>query len=381
MDSSGMTVEEMLRADSRTLADPEVLADAYRGQAQMEAVVVCATGAFDASRDWEADGARSAAAWLATELHIPKRVARRNVRLGRALRDLPECEEAWRDGDITGDHVEVIAGARNESTAKAMERDLEMLVGYAKTLRFDVIERLVMYWKLRADPIGADDDEHDRHAGRSVFLDKSFQGMWFGKMTFDPISGEIVDGELSRLEKEMFDADWAEAKERLGREPTVLDLARTPAQRRADAMVEMAIRSRTAPADARRPAPLFTVHVGYETMFGPLCELDQSRIVLAPSALLPWLTSAYVERAVWRSPKRVEVSERDRFFTGATRRGVELRDRECAHEYCDVPGSRCQCDHIVPYTRGGPTVQENGQMLCPYHNGKKSDRSPPPDAA
>ena len=41
--------------------------------------------------------------------------------------------------------------------------------------------------------------------------------MWLGKMTLDPINGAIVANELNRLEHDLFEADCAEAKERLGR--------------------------------------------------------------------------------------------------------------------------------------------------------------------
>lgn len=29
-------------------------------------------------------------------------------------------------------------------------------------------------------------------------------------------------------------------------------------------------------------------------------------------------------------------------------------------------------DHIIPWSKGGKTVADNCQMLCKYHNGKKS---------
>jgi 5-methylcytosine-specific restriction endonuclease McrA len=99
---------------------------------------------------------------------------------------------------------------------------------------------------------------------------------------------------------------------------------------------------------------------------------------LAPEALLPWLDEAYVERAVFSPGPRVEVSATARLFTGATRRGVELRDRSCTYEYCDQPSSRCEVDHIVPHARGGPTNQDNGQLCCGFHNRLK-ERRPPPD--
>jgi len=42
-----------------------------------------ASACFDASRDWEADRARSAAGWIAATTHVPKAMAQRRVRLGR----------------------------------------------------------------------------------------------------------------------------------------------------------------------------------------------------------------------------------------------------------------------------------------------------------
>ena len=138
------------------------------------------------------------------------------------------------------------------------------------------------YWKQLADPDGAEASDEERKASRNVFLESSLDGMWLGQMTLDPISGSIVASELNRLEHDLFEADCAEAKERLGRTARIDELARTSGQRRADALVEMATRSRTAPAEGIRPAPLFSVFVGYETIHGRICELENGT-VLHPS--------------------------------------------------------------------------------------------------
>ena len=60
-------------------------------------------------------------------------------------------------------------------------------------------------------------------------------------------------------------------------------------------------------------------------------------------------------------------------------RAIELRDRECTHHYCDVPAPSCQVDHIVPFSAGGPTVEENGRLLCAFHNRLRNGRQPPDD--
>jgi hypothetical protein len=201
--------------------------------------------------------------------------------------------------------------------------------------------------------------------------------MWLGQMTLDPVSGAIVAGELNRLEHQLFEADCAQAKERLGRAARIDELARTSAQRRADALVEMATRSRTAPAEGIRPAPLFSVFVGYETLHGRICELENGT-VLAPSALEPWMDSAYFERALFTLGNRVDVSVRARLFSGGTRRAIELRDRLCTHPHCYEPAESCQVDHIQTYASGGLTTQDNGRLLCGFHNRLRNQKEHPP---
>ena len=124
-------------------------------------------------------------------------------------------------------------------------------------------------------------------------------------MTLDPISGEIVHTTLAAIERELFEADWAAAKERLGREPMILDLERTPAQRRADALVEMATRARTAPA---RRSPSGAAVLGARR----LRDLRRSRCSSSSTApcsprarSLRWLTEADIERVVFDGPSRV----------------------------------------------------------------------------
>ncbi|HEX2193148.1 MAG TPA: HNH endonuclease signature motif containing protein [Acidimicrobiales bacterium] len=195
--------------------------------------------------------------------------------------------------------------------------------------------------------------------------------MWFLDGAFDPIAGEILAAELRRLDDGLFAADWAEARQRVGEEVRARDLRRSPAQRRADALVEMATRSATAPPGGRRPEPLFSVHVGYETFAGTLCELANATMV-TPGTLVPWLERAEIERVVFDSPSRViDVGVRRRLFGGATRRAIEVRDRECFDPSCDVPAERCEIDHVRPWAEGGLTTEANGRPACPFHHRRR----------
>jgi len=377
-----MGVRELTEAiDGLVASGPQMCGDAeavvaLHGQlARLEGYVTAAVAALDAARAWEAEGAQSAAAWLSTRCGLPRAAARRRVRLGRELRELPACEAAWLDGEITAAQVAAIAGVRRPETEEALARDEELLVDHARSLRFAAFTRAVAYWRQLADADGVEDDAARCRRRRDLYLAETFGGTWLGKVTLDAISGAIVAGELRRLERELFEAEWAQARERLGREPTAADLDRTPGQRRADALVEMATRSRVAPAGGRRPAPLFSVLVGYETLRGRICELANGTVV-APGALVPWLDEAYVERAVFGLDGRVEVSASARLFTGATRRALELRDRECTHPCCDRPAEECDVDHVIPFAYGGPTTQDNGRIRCGFHNRLGNPRGP-----
>jgi len=372
-------IDRLSGADPSAYADAESIELILKDLARLDAFATRATAAFDTAGNWVPSGARNAVAWLTARCRLPKSSARRLVRRGREIRHLPVVDEAWSSGAIAAPQVDVLAGLRSDATEEALARDEEMLVDHASTLPYQAFVRTAAYWAQLADPDGAEKDDQLRRAARDVYLERSYGGMWLGQMTLDPISGAIVGGELDRLEQVMFATDWAKAKGATGREPVLSDLARTPGQRRADALVEMATRSRMVAEGARRKGPLFSVLVDYKTT-DRVCELANGT-VLAPGALLPWLTEAHLERVVFLPSRRVEVSEKARLFTGATRRSIEIRDRECTHPYCDVEASKCQVDHIIPYPAGGLTTQENGRLLCGFHNRQRNGRPgrPPPD--
>ena len=377
LDALTESIDALVACDPSTLGDGDSMVALQRELSRLQCVVASATAAFDTSQDWAGDGARNASVWLAARCRMPRREARSLIRRGRALRHLPAWAEAWSKGEVSGAHLDAVAGVRREVTSERLGQDEAFLVEKARSMTFESFVRVVAYWEQHADPDGVEDAAEERRCRRDVYLVPSLSGLWLGTMTLDDASGITVSNALERLERELFEAEWAEARTTLGREPTPGDLPRTTAQRRADALVEMATRSQTAPADGRRPAPLFTVLVDWPTLAGRTCELAEGQ-VLTPGTLVPWLDQAYLERAVFGPKGRVEVGTTTRLFTGATRRAIELRDRGCTHPYCDAPPGACEADHIVPYALGGPTTQDNGRLLCGFHNRLRSQR-PPPD--
>jgi hypothetical protein len=353
--------------------------DLQRRRCRLEAAEARVLARWDANRCWQVDGAKSGAAWLAWKQRLPVPVARERLRHARTLRLLAAVAGAWAAGEIDRSHVGVLLGACNPRTAAAFACDHKRLLDAARTKSFAEFKRVRDYWMNMVDADGAErSDEQDR-AGREVHLSESVGGMWFGRMTFDPVSGTIVATTLSVIERELFETDWAEAKARLGRDPHVDELGRTPGQRRADAMVEMATRARIAPVGGQRPVPLFTVLAGYETFAGPILEL-YNRTVITPGTAAALLTEADIERIVFDGPSRViDVGARRRFYRGALRRAVEVRDRTCFHRTCDDVPERPQIDHIHEAGKGGLTTQTNGRLGCAFHNRWRNNHPDTPD--
>ncbi len=371
-------IDALVAAGPEAIGDGTGVIDLVRQAQRLSGVVCSAVSVVDASGEWRQDAAYSASTWLSSRCRLPLGEARRMCRLGRTMGEMPETAQAWLTGEIGAAHAGILAPLATGRTAESFRRDEEMLVAHARALSFHQFCQAVRYWDQLADPDGCEEADERRRTRRDVSLSQTFLGMWTGSMTLDPLSGAIVAGELARIEQGLFatDVEDARGKQEAGLLPPGAPLARTPAQRRADALVEMATRSRSAPEDGRRPSPLFTVLVDYETLQGRVCELANGHVV-TPGSLVPWLTQADIERVVFHKEGRVEVSAASRFFSGATRRAIEVRDRTCSHPTCEVPAERCQVDHILPWSAGGATTQENGRLLCGFHNRLRNERPRP----
>ncbi|MGH9178222.1 MAG: hypothetical protein ACRD0N_06680 [Acidimicrobiales bacterium] len=209
-------VEGLCSTEAEALADPEAMVVLQRCLTRMEAAVTRATGASDTSGAWASTGSRGAAMWLSVHAGLPTPVARRQVRLARALRQLPVAEQAWLGGDIHQAHVAVLDRACNTRTEEAMARDEEVLVGQARRMSFGVFCSVVDYWRQHADPDGCEKDAAADYAARRVDVSRSFRDIVVIDGQLEPVLGNIFVNQLKAIERELFEADWAEARARLG---------------------------------------------------------------------------------------------------------------------------------------------------------------------
>jgi hypothetical protein len=363
IDDLTAAIDSLLDVDPAELTDGELhefVATVQRQRHRLAAVAATAISAWDRRMVWADNGARSAATRLANDTSASTSSTGTEVRRARQLRTMPATAAALAAGELSPDHVDLLAKANHPWRNASFADHEEMLVEQCKVLRFSDARKMVDYWRARADAEAAEDQAERQRNAAHLDVSSTLDGTVVINGLLDPIGGSIVENELTRLERELYLADQRDG------------VTRTSSQRRAAALVVMATRSATAPADGRRPKPLFTVLVG-DASLSQLCELANGTVV-TPGQVVRWIDDADLETVLFDGPSTVISVSRRRSFTGALRRAVEVRDRRCRHDSgCDVPADQCDVDHIVPHAADGPTSQFNGKLECRPHN-RDSDR-------
>src|SRR5690606_39216780 len=129
-----------------------------------------------------------------------------------------------------------LASTNSPDVADAFPEGEPILVDAAKTMRWVDFARVVAYWRQCARPDAAEADATSDHATRAAHLSPGLRGTGHLDAFLDPLGYATVRNALERIEQELFEADWAEARAHHGAAATTAHLARTPAQRRHDAL-------------------------------------------------------------------------------------------------------------------------------------------------
>ncbi len=360
VESLELAIAELQCVDPAALTGDEAQSIVVAVQGLRDRLAVVAAGLLDRwshSGVWALDGSKSAAARLARETRSSTRTAHAELRRARSLATMPATTAAGVAGGVSLDQIDLLAAANTATRRDVFVEHEQTLIDTIADLRYREAGRTVRYWCQRADAL-LDIDDHtaaEQQAASTLSASTTLDDMVVINGTLDPVSGALVTGELDRLTDELRLADLRDGIER------------TPGQRRAAALVEMATRSATSPADGRRPKPLFTALVGNQKL-AELCELANGTVI-TPEHLAPFLTDAMLETVLFDGPSTIISVSKKRTFTGALRRAIQVRDRHCQHPSgCDVPAEQCDVDHTVPYSQGGLTSQGNGRIECKPHN-------------
>jgi Domain of unknown function (DUF222) len=190
----------------------------------------------------------STSAWLRAKTRMSARAANDRIRAARALHrgHLPDTAAALAAGDITAEHAAVIARALAD-LPRAQARAAEpLLLDLAREADPTATRRLGEHLRYALDPDGEDEKGKRRHDRRGLHVSTTWAGMVGIDGLLDPEAGETVLAAINALAK-----------------PAGPDDDRTAAQRRADALTELARRAldtdRLPEANGARPHMTITV--------------------------------------------------------------------------------------------------------------------------
>lgn len=147
---------------------------------------------------------------------------------------------------------------------------------------------------------------------------------------------------------------------------------RTPAARRADALLDLLTRAATAPDGVPRQAKTQLIvtttlatltrqaHGAGRTLAGQLLTTDTVRRLACDAEVIP---------VVLGSPGEVvDQGTTTRLFTPAQIRHLWLRDGGCTFPGCSKPARWTDAHHLVHWADGGPTDLTNAALLCRAHH-------------
>jgi hypothetical protein len=148
---------------------------------------------------------------------------------------------------------------------------------------------------------------------------------------------------------------------------------RTPRQRRADALVELAKRyldSRDRPSVGGE-RPHVTVTVDLDTLVGDKAgsaTLDHGGIVPLETARRLSCDASVRRVVLGPSSEPLDVGRKTSVVSAALRRALVARDRGCRFSGCRRPPAWCEAHHIKHWADGGETSLSNCVLLCRWHH-------------
>ena len=354
---------DVLRAE--TLPDlpdariEEEFADLQRSLELLEVERLRRLAEIDRRRLFERDGHLSAASWLAVQHRMAWGTARYQVRVGRALEEMPRTRAALETGEVSLAAGRLLASAHAVDPG-AFARSEQELVDAARRHSIQELTKVVGFWRERAEHERSPDREESLRSRRAFHASVTFLGMVRVDGELDPETGETLLTALGAVQV-------AETRSR------GFDDDRTPAQRRADALGEIC---RQWLDTADRPVvagerPHLTVTVAAETLTpgsAEAGELDHAGPV--PNGIARRVAcDASVMRVVMAGRSEpLDVGRRTALISPALRRAVIVRDGHCRFPGCDRPHTWCDAHHVQHWADGGATALENLLLLCRRHH-------------
>jgi hypothetical protein len=305
------------------------------------------------------DGHLSAAAWLASTFKVAWGTARNEVRMARALEQMPATRRAVEEGEVSMSAARVLVEAR-DADPEAFRSSEATLVEAARIHSMQDVRRVATYWRQAAEREAAMAGQEKLRERRRLHASVTFMGMVRVDGDLDPETGETL---LTALRAVL------DAESRSADQPD----ARTPAQRRADALAEVCRQwlDRDDRPTVGGERPHITVTIDPDSLRdgdGSTSEMDHVGPV-DPETARRVACDASIRRVVMAGRSEpLDVGRRTPVISPGLRRAVVVRDQHCRFPGCDRPHTWCDAHHVVHWAEGGPTALANLVLLCRRHH-------------
>jgi hypothetical protein len=301
------------------------------------------------------------------------------------MRSLPELADTHRRGEVGVDQMRLIGRVNaNPRVAEFIAEHDHWFTECATSMSYRDFEAVARQWERLVDVDGARDRNEQNHRARDFRVRQdSFDLSWSSQGQFGALQGASFNEIFQRYEHAEWEADWEKARAENGDDACEGDLARTPAQRRADALWQLAQDAANAPGSAARgvvhnivwsaesyEAMLASFDAGQSPQLDPLTHRCSTidGVPLEPTEAAAHSVTAKMRRVVIDAQGVVIDLGRARLFAGSARLATQLQSPECVWPGCHRQTSQCEIDHLTEHSRGGRTHPGNGAPLCGRHN-------------
>lgn len=303
----------------------------------------------------------------------------------RACTAMPAFDSALASGDVSAEHVDVLAKLTKDLSAderaEIIDRQQELADDAASTSAWNFerqTKAIIRDVKARHRP-GSDADELAKQQAASEVKEwtEEISGMKCALLKLDPLRFRqvkaVVDAKIKQLQQDPLNAKipfeqlkvlaWVAVLKGDGAGGGVPEVVIHVGAGTLDDVT--ATDPVTEPVTDSEPASDAARHE--DDHDHTLCELDDGTPIPV-STMRRFLCEAIV-RAVFIEPdgsvrRMAEVRTPNR----AQRRALEAIYGTCAHPDCQVPVTRCKAHHIVWYSKRGPTLLDNLVPLCEQHH-------------
>jgi hypothetical protein len=310
---------------------------------------------FAAAHEHLADSVPSTVGWLRHECGLSAAAAVQRVDVARHLPDLPETWAAFRSGAVGFQNAALVARTAAAVGAEALEQIDGVLARAGSTLAPERMRMVTAHARHCVDPDGSLSDANADHERRWLHLSQT-GGVFFLDARLDAEGGAAL---RTALEACM---------------PPLRDSVLTCAQRRADALVELATRSLNAGdlPTTRGVRPHLTVTAPLATLQrrdgSPGAELVWAGVIPAETARRLACDAAVTHIDVDACGTPLNAGRTTRSIPAPTRRALALRDRGCRFPGCDRPAGWTDAHHIHHWADAGAKTLDNLVLLCRRHH-------------